>query len=70
MMRLCWKAFPAPVHVVLTGEADDWDRRLVITNAPAFAIVGEPVTLFLAGRGSGRCACGGGGIKRGAADFY
>ena len=39
--------FPAPVHVVLTGEDDDWDRRLVITNAPAFAIVGEPVTLFL-----------------------
>ncbi len=39
--------FPAPVHVVLTGEADDWDRRLVIDNAPAFAIVGEPVTLFL-----------------------
>ncbi len=41
------EAFPAPVHVVLTGENDDWDRRLVITNAPAFAIVGEPVTLFL-----------------------
>lgn len=39
--------FPAPVHVVLTGEDDDWDRRLVIDNAPAFAIVGEPVTLFL-----------------------
>lgn len=40
-------AFPAPVHVVLTGEDDDWDRRLVIDNAPAFAIVGEPVTLFV-----------------------
>jgi hypothetical protein len=39
--------FPAPVHVVLTGRDVDWDRRLVITNAPAFAIVGEPVTLFL-----------------------
>lgn len=39
--------FPAPVHVVLTGEPDDWDRRLVIDNAPAFAIVGEPVNIFL-----------------------
>ena len=38
-------SFPAPVHVVLTGQDNDWDRRLVITNAPAFAIVGEPVTL-------------------------
>ena len=41
------QGFPAPVHVLLTGGADDWDRRLIIRNAPAFAIVGEPVTLFL-----------------------
>ncbi|GGA06765.1 hypothetical protein [Neptunicoccus cionae] len=40
-------SFPAPVHVLLTGQKTDWDRRLVITNAPAFAIVGEPVTLQL-----------------------
>ncbi len=39
--------FPAPVHILLTGEADDWDRRLILRNVPAFAIVGEPVTLFL-----------------------
>ncbi|AGI66398.1 hypothetical protein DUF1355 [Octadecabacter antarcticus 307] len=38
---------PAPLHVLLTGRADDWDRRLVIRNAPAFAILGEPVTLTL-----------------------
>ncbi|WP_323006060.1 hypothetical protein [Pseudorhodobacter sp.] len=38
---------PAPLHVLLTGEASDWDRRLIITNAPAFAILGEPVTLTL-----------------------
>jgi len=37
--------FPAPVHVLLTGQARDWDRRLVLTNVPAFAIVGEPVKL-------------------------
>lgn len=39
--------FPAPVHVLLSGEKQDWDRRLIITNAPAFAILGEPVTLKL-----------------------
>ena len=39
--------FPAPVHVLLTGQSQDWDRRLVLQNVPAFAIVGEPVTLSL-----------------------
>ena len=38
---------PAPLHVLLTGEAKDWDRRLVITDAPAFAILGEEVVLKL-----------------------
>lgn len=39
--------FPAPVHVLLTGQPQDWDRRLIIKNAPAFAILGEEVTLTL-----------------------
>ena len=38
---------PAPFHLLQTGEADDWDRRLIVTGAPAFAIIGEPVTLTL-----------------------
>ncbi len=38
---------PAPLHVLLTGQEDDWDRRLLVTNAPSFAILGEPVTLTL-----------------------
>jgi len=38
---------PAPFHTILTGHADDWDRRLVVSNAPAFAIMGETVTLSL-----------------------
>jgi hypothetical protein len=38
---------PAPLHVLLTGEATDWDRRLIVKNAPAFAILGESVTLTL-----------------------
>ncbi len=37
--------FPAPLHTVLTGKEGDWDRRLVVRNAPAFAIMGEPVTM-------------------------
>ncbi|MEM9707322.1 MAG: hypothetical protein AAF871_00900 [Pseudomonadota bacterium] len=38
---------PAPLHTLLTGRDTDWDRRLVIESAPAFAIIGEPVTLTL-----------------------
>ena len=40
-------SLPAPLHALLTGQPDDWDRRLVVSNAPAFAILGEPVTLTL-----------------------
>jgi hypothetical protein len=36
---------PAPLHLLLTGEEDDWDRRLVVKNAPAFAIIDEEVLL-------------------------
>ena len=38
---------PAPMHLLLTGRTTDWDRRLIVRNAPAFAIIGEPVTLTL-----------------------
>ncbi|KAF0175322.1 MAG: hypothetical protein FD162_625 [Rhodobacteraceae bacterium] len=40
-------ALPAPLHVLLTGKQTDWDRRLVITDAPAFAILGEEFLLKL-----------------------
>jgi len=40
-------SLPAPLHLLQTGQPDDWDRRLVITNAPAFAILGEEITLTL-----------------------
>ena len=40
-------ALPAPLHVLLAGRAADWDRRLVITDAPAFAILGEETMLKL-----------------------
>ena len=38
-------SLPAPLHVLLTGRKTDWDRRLIIKNAPSFAILNEPVTL-------------------------
>jgi hypothetical protein len=38
---------PAPLHLLQTGKQSDWDRRLTVRNAPAFAIIGEPVTLTL-----------------------
>lgn len=38
---------PAPFHLLQSGRAGDWDRRLSIKNAPAFAILGEPVKLTL-----------------------
>ncbi|MFT7253612.1 MAG: hypothetical protein ACI81Q_001027 [Paracoccaceae bacterium] len=36
---------PVPLHVLLTGRQTDWDRRLVIRNAPAFAILDEEFIL-------------------------
>ena len=38
---------PAPFHVLLSGKSTDWDRRLSVIGAPAFAIIGEPVILTL-----------------------
>ncbi len=38
---------PAPFHLVQTGQQSDWDRRLVITGAPGFGIIGEPVSLTM-----------------------
>ncbi|MHA6264099.1 hypothetical protein ACXYMO_12920 [Arenibacterium sp. CAU 1754] len=38
---------PAPMHLLMTGRETDWDRRLIVRNAPAFAIIDEPITLTL-----------------------
>ncbi|OUD09024.1 hypothetical protein BVC71_09940 [Marivivens niveibacter] len=37
----------APVHLLQTGQDTDWDRRLIVRNAPAFGIIDEPITLTL-----------------------
>ena len=49
---------PAPMHLLQTGRAQDWDRRLIVRNAPAFAIIGEPVTLTLRVEDSGAVPSG------------
>jgi hypothetical protein len=38
---------PAPLHLLQTGLTADWDRRIVIKNAPAFGILGEEMRLTL-----------------------
>ncbi|MBM2575951.1 hypothetical protein JQC91_06515 [Jannaschia sp. Os4] len=38
---------PAPLHLLRTGRTGDWDRRLVVSNAPAFAILDEEFTITL-----------------------
>ncbi|MDB5658686.1 MAG: hypothetical protein JWS10_1301 [Cypionkella sp.] len=40
-------ALPAPLQVLLTGKKQDWDRHLIIEEAPAFAILGEEFILKL-----------------------
>jgi hypothetical protein len=53
---------PAPLHLLLTGREDDWDRRLIVASAPAFAIMGEPVTLTLRVEDQGAAPIEAGGL--------
>jgi len=36
---------PGPVHVLLTGQRDEHDRRLVVTRAPSYGIVGDQLSI-------------------------
>ena len=38
-------AFGAPLHVLLTGQPGEADRRLVVKNAPSFGLVGKELQL-------------------------
>ncbi|WBU54282.1 hypothetical protein [Paracoccus sp. SCSIO 75233] len=38
---------PAPVHFLQTGTPQDWDRRIVVDEAPGFALIGEPTVISL-----------------------
>ncbi len=37
--------FNAPIHALITGEAGEHDRRVVLDRAPRFAILGEPQSI-------------------------
>ncbi|MGE0698493.1 MAG: hypothetical protein AB7O57_05300 [Hyphomicrobiaceae bacterium] len=46
--------FDAPVHALLTGRPDEFDRRIEILKAPKFGIVGQSRDIELAVRETGR----------------
>jgi hypothetical protein len=37
--------FDAPIHLLLTGNPKQGDRRLMLTEAPSFGLVGKPVEM-------------------------
>ena len=39
--------FDAPVHLLLTGRSDEGDRRLAVTEAPSYGLVGKEIRLSL-----------------------
>jgi hypothetical protein len=39
--------FDAPVHLLLTGRADEGDRRLAVTEAPSYGLVGKEIEITL-----------------------
>ena len=46
--------FDAPVHAILTGRPDEFDRRIEIVKAPKFGIVGQSRDIEVAVRETGR----------------
>ncbi len=41
------EAFGAPIHTLIVGERDGYDRKLTVERAPVFGIVGESVSVTL-----------------------
>jgi hypothetical protein len=39
------RPFGGPLHVMLTGKRDEFDRRIIITQSPKYGIVGKDVTI-------------------------
>lgn len=46
--------FKAPVHTLLTGRPDEFDRRIEVIEAPRYGIVGQSRTVELVVRETGR----------------
>ena len=51
--------FDAPVHALLTGRPDEFDRRIEVLQAPKFGIVGQARDIEIAVRETGRKGRGG-----------
>jgi hypothetical protein len=43
--RLAKLGIEAPLHLLLTGRENEKDRRLIVREAPSFAIIGKPVPI-------------------------
>ncbi|MEO1331668.1 MAG: hypothetical protein AAFW46_18635, partial [Pseudomonadota bacterium] len=52
-----------PVHLLLTGRSDEFDRRIVVESAPGFGLVNEPVTIRFRIAESGRGEAVGGRVR-------
>ena len=55
--------FDAPVHALLTGEPDEFDRRVEIIKAPRYGIVGQSREIEVAIRESGKAGRAGDSAK-------
>jgi len=53
--------FDAPVHTLLTGKPDEFDRRIEIIEAPRYGLVGQSRPIELAVRETGKAPAAGSG---------
>ncbi len=55
--------FDAPVHAIVSGSRDEFDRRVEVLKAPKFGIVGQSRDVEVAIRESGKAGRGGDTVK-------
>ncbi|MBL8564546.1 MAG: hypothetical protein JNM89_02380 [Hyphomicrobiaceae bacterium] len=55
--------FDAPVHALLTGRPDEFDRRIEVIEAPRYGIVGQTRTVELVVRETGRAGRAGEAVE-------
>ncbi len=47
---------PSPMHVLIAGERNETDRRLIVSRAPSYGIVGKEITMTVRVEDHGRAA--------------
>ena len=55
--------FDAPVHTLLTGKPDEFDRRIEVIEAPRYGLVGQSRPIELAVRETGKAPTSGIGCR-------